>query len=114
MKIQELRIGNYLKYEMNQFHIIVESIELTNNLVNATDIEYLEPIPLTEERLLEFGFDSDLVLRSEGLELSYTPDPSNIEVSTKFELNGVNIPIEYVHQLQNLYFVLTGKDLKLK
>ena len=81
-------------------------------------------IPLTEEWLLKFGFE-----RFRGM---YKPFelPGNYNPSfqiTDEKTNGNEIvyltdcddgrignPILYVHQLQNLYFALTGKELEIK
>ena len=83
------------------------------------DIDYLIPIPLTEEWLLKFGF-----VTSEKLWDSFSR--SNYYLSKKGELcfnlyESKNIfymyeyrHIEYVHQLQNLYFALTGEELTIK
>ena len=99
------------------------------------DVKYadLSPIPLTEEWLERFGFakvvwNSSIreyyrFLRSEyfGIMLRFgewkdDPDglhavkigsPPHVSGST-FKIDG----IEHVHQLQNLYFALTGEELK--
>ena len=34
--------------------------------------------------------------------------------SESFEIEDKNINIKYVHQLQNLYFALTGEELTIK
>ena len=69
---------------------------------------------LTKEWLLDFGFkerptDSDYIHYSkEGIRLL-------IEKSTGyFMCRNADINIENVHQLQNLFFALSGKELKLK
>lgn len=78
----------------------------------------IAPIPLTEEWLLKFGFSDNTISLN-------TPDKTlNISAVVKgdyflflddmfggcFDLNC----IQSVHQLQNLYFALTGEELKPK
>lgn len=71
-----------------------------------------EPIPLTEEWLLRFGFEKD---RS-GYRLD---DINSLSFSENYivcwhdKVLGIK-QIEYVHQLQNLYFTLTGEELTIK
>lgn len=72
------------------------------------------PIPITEEWLLKFGFK----------EYSLTPDCYFTDIFdsiyktnegffySNYEPSG-KIKIDFVHQLQNLYFALTGKELIL-
>jgi len=66
-----------------------------------------KPILITEEWLLKFGFENDddqryfkngiyLILYDEGCTILH---------------NQIHINYFYVHQLQNLYFALTGKEL---
>lgn len=74
----------------------------------------LKPIPLTEKWLESFGFEkiqgwmwkSGISLRpkSEFIDLEYGG----------YILDAYDIHIDYVHTLQNLYFALTGEELKLK
>lgn len=139
MKSTDLRIGNYVYYE-HTTHIVsgihgnrVYSwwvkdgepvIEYEAKDVSGTQVEnpYMdvvsqyEPIPLTEEWLLKFEFwtsdwDIHSTLRKQVLDSSLVYDKDN----KTFDLGDLlNIKIEYVHQLQNLYFVLTGGELKLK
>ena len=139
MKTSDLRIGNYVYYE-NTTHIVsgvhgnkVYSwwvkdgepvIEYEAKDISGTQVEnpYMdvvsqyEPIPLTDEWLLKFEFwtsdwDVHSTLRKQVLDSSLVYDKDN----KTFDLGDLlNIKIEYVHQLQNLYFVLTGEELKLK
>jgi hypothetical protein len=128
MKSTELRIGNWY----NEFSIPkqatvdliskLEHIELNGKI--AIDVT---PIPLTEEWLLKFGFEkvsADYVSynlkAAEDVYIVYADDYScglfNSKESEEEEL-GV-IPnwetIKHVHQLQNLYFALTGEELTIK
>lgn len=127
MKANELRIGN----------LIVESlpfgsdkiIKVDSNIFNRRIDEFI-PIPLTEERLLEFEqFYKDeeywVIGRFECKYCFKYRDWANnwafyIEYTDSGNPNddGVKYPIafdiKYVHQLQNLYFALTGEELILK
>lgn len=123
MKATELRIGNLFqdKYTKDVFKVL----ELTTNSIV---FDYFtvkkwkaEPIPLTEEWLLKFGFKK-APLVDKYLKGYFTYD-SKLKYFTYFtdiEDGGYeNIIIQkeklkYVHQLQNLYFALTGEELILK
>ena len=117
LKANELRIGNYLNGK--QGHVIITQIK-ENNIVKIhdnTSIFYvgtcLKPIPLTEEWFLKFGFecvftndDHHYYLESIDLSLDRSYQP--------FGIGEYKLKFEYVHQLQNLYFALTGEELTLK
>jgi len=135
MKIQDLRLGNYieLRYE-NEGYCEVISIDKNG----CIDVEYPdgeiiydreckfenhEPIPLTEEWLLKFGFikhHHDYINSMENLVLMLREIETNewiyklypIELGTAQQPKAVNI--KSIHQLQNLYFALTSEDLVLK
>lgn len=121
MKPNELRIGNYIKtYGQDDGCITVTEIsqsEVSFKERDSVKIDLLEPIPLTEEWLKKFGFDNSLV---DEIYL-YQHDSIKFPPTIIFFDNGeyifrkrCEIKIQYVHQLQNLYFVLTGEELKLK
>ena len=83
-------------------------------------LKELEPIPLTEEWLVKFGFENDkkgLILEFKNYSYSYLWFNNNsgqlrlVSEGGKF-LTHDNL--KYVHQLQNLYFALTGKELEIK
>jgi hypothetical protein len=108
----ELRIGNYLQDFGGN---VAQVIHLTKD---KTILE--SPIPLTEEWLLKFGFIqkktkgrgfylNDILLRLENDKyetILIADDP--------FCGHLVEQEIKYVHQLQNLYFALTGNELEIK
>lgn len=89
----------------------------------------LFPIPLTKEWLLKFGFEKSgynyyfpmkineklekRFLRKETYDNRWSKNEKGWLCIGSWE--GFNdIPIKYVHQLQNLYFALTGEELELK
>ena len=120
MKATELRIGNYIDYtterEIVTMQITYEYIRLIHN-----GNKNFKPIPLTEEWLLKFGFE-------------FSRDPESNYYEKTFDFTAFyKVVIErkigsdvfcyssffsttqliYVHQLQNLYFALTGEELTL-
>lgn len=124
MKASEVRIGNLCKYHVR------DSIEGDSFVINTIDYEDIRilfgnededyiPIPLTEEWLLKFGF-MPCIGRISVFEINLR-DISNYKALIIYMTNGqVDIDstqltyIKYVHQLQNLYFALTGEELELK
>lgn len=149
MTANELRIGNYilsLGYDEdsngNIFHE-EEGDEVTK--VTAQTLFYwkstilgYEPIPLTEEWLLKFGFEfydyelddeEDVEENETGIYKSYRLNKSKFLYYAVFINSDNTIDfcvkprwcdyvalnfIQYVHQLQNLYFALTNTELELK
>jgi hypothetical protein len=139
-KASELRIGNLVEYpnwnndgskayfKIRDIYFDDGRIGLTNGsiIIPATKLAYLKPIPLTEEWLFKFGFEklntkmSDCFVFQKGLWRVAIKD--NIEKTYEWVLwhERISPPtwclsrFEYVHQLQNFYFALTGKELTLK
>jgi hypothetical protein len=114
MKASELRIGNWYQWyaEGKYYKYQVEGIDLIQNYEN------FEPIPITEVWLTDFGFiypdPHYLIWYKEG----FGPFRVLFDIHLKHWQIGysggrVFKKIEYVHQLQNLYFYLTDKELKL-
>ena len=119
MKASELRIGNSIMQDDDLVFVTWWRLELMEN----NKIEY-KPIPLTEEWLLEFGFDK----LENDIPTYYKCFGNLIEDDYEFSFNiyidseqnyfitvfGRKIIIKYVHQLQNLYHALTGEELIIK
>ena len=108
MDARELRIGNYV-YTHNNV-VVNLTYERFRAMMQIRD-EDLEPTPLTEEWLVKFGFArsdyNDFFLDSFRVELEnenvwYLGDPIP------------SVDINKVHQLQNIYFALTGEELTIK
>ena len=138
MEAKELRIGNLLHFPFTNENIEILGInahEYSNGIFNTISfkkdtnlyfeqIEELKPIPLTEEWLLNFGFETcgyDLLFwqhkKIKGLELGGInwADKGYKEYQFLNYQIGDNIfSIDYVHQLQNLYFALTKEELTIK
>jgi len=120
LQANELRIGN-LVYRTNKHTKEKLIIELTASCIldiscNGSLSSFLyEPIPLTEEWLLKFGFNKVYNEQDDTTEYFY-PDwlPFLRDKTTFYQVYNVgNCFIEHVHQLQNLYFALTGEELKI-
>lgn len=135
MKANELRIGNLLKPKKEYLAAfgsvrngIVTSIQEDKFTVsNHYPSKWFEPIPITEEWLLKIGFE---FLESSSckhwhigindithdwlFDLVWLKKPQLIDApDAPFYRNGRH-NIYYVHQLQNLYFALTGEELEIK
>ncbi len=117
MKANELRIGNYINRRYKE-NILVVDFELLQNVQRQS--VFFKPIPLTEQQMvnlgaIEFNLDKDEFYCQIGL-FTFKKigngfillDDNNIN-----EFFGSTI-LEYVHQIQNLYFALTKKELKYK
>ena len=115
IKANELRIGNWVTGGVD-LPTPMETFQVTdiNPHFDLTDL--IEPIPLTEEWLLKFGFEKQKV-RMGGKEyegwvnFSFHLDTNHAENTLFYHWMGGNIEIKSLHQLQNLYFALTGKEL---
>ena len=127
MKTSELRVGNYIKLMLNDEDFAV--VQVTLNDLEAVDNKkgVYEPIPLKEEWLLKRGFfvenfDYSIPI-SECKVVWLTLIPQDEECTaysvcvtqTDKDEDDQNVflsDISYVHQVQNLYFALTGNELK--
>lgn len=136
MKPQELRIGNYVEWEDETRDVvrvteILYSKRLNCYVLSGNEVtgnkEYIKKIPihiefvgvpLTEQWLLDFGSEEvngehfidcgEYVLR---VAVNAFYSKWFVSITTKENLATITIVYEYVHQLQNLYFALTGKEL---
>lgn len=140
MKANELRIGNYFldrggnilqlhfwegpdKLAMNNIHGGITFHPLTEYIGEA------KPIHITEEWLLRFGFEKiknesyingyefrlmhDESIRFDGIgTLGWLSGKNKyLVVNTLCRGNYVCNAVRHVHELQNLYFVITGEEI---
>lgn len=128
MKANELRIGN-LVYRTNKLTKEKLTIELTASCIlyisaNGEISSFIyEPIPLTEEWLTKFGFKEhdfehigyvpETYHRIES-KIGYMVIDSQFEFTLNYGGEYSSEEIKNVHQLQNLYFALTGEELTIK
>ena len=114
IKASDLRIGNLV---ISSSKIIaIESIDKYGvNVFYCRDYgeEYwclhdnLTPIPLTEEWLLKFGFEKSII----GMRLNVFLFSDGVMCIPDGQEARELPHIKYVHQLQNLFFALTDKEL---
>ena len=111
MKVTDFRIGNLVEEPKGNIHKI-DRLDECSKIRNG--------IKLTDEWLIKFGFMKDdngiywIDLEVEYLELIPTKKdwlPRYVQI-VGLE-SGVKLRIiKFVHQLQNLFFVITGKELE--
>lgn len=131
MNANELRIGNYYLWYDKPFQLTEEHLRdfrfWDEHFYYPMEDgqNYIRPIPLTDEYLWSMGFHS-----------AFATDPQKIGPASKrfyidrFEVYMCNeyiqeflfepnrefemIEVKHVHQLQNIYYVITGNELTLK
>jgi len=127
MNIQELRIGNklflphldvvavVLEIRFKYVRCAFQRKDIDEPHVSLIDINECEPIKLTEEWLLKAGAEkinsenqyadtNDYIL---GI-LYFNIANQSTKINGKYALSFIP---DYVHELQNLFFALTGEEL---
>lgn len=116
MKANELRIGNWLTYNgAYDYPVGINEINFIKENPNNSDFK---PTPINEQILLDFGFikgERYFKAKEYGEEGIFTTMCYDLE-SKDFIVNSNDydsyiIECMYVHQLQNLFFALTGEEL---
>ncbi len=118
IQANELRIGNWVNLKSSGYvRVEVDSI---GDIVNNPAI--FEPIPLAPKILEKAGFTE----RQQSFFSYYFIDYIQVAVQKRFEIEEIDdrptflwmagnniIHIHYLHQLQNLYHALTGRELEI-
>lgn len=119
MKAAELRIGNILYYGDGELIVGINVLRDIDTYIQLG----AKPIELTKERLLSAGFEEE---KNSWFSILYTAQiqDSVTKLSINLITGSVSIidwdegtpsyigySVKYVHQLQNLYFALTGEEL---
>lgn len=118
----ELRIGNYVYFKHCDYDKnIPRKVNYTKDpnllglervLVNRIEYYNIEPIQLDEEWLLKFGLE--VYTFDNGEKNQYRLDSRLIVIRDGFFTDyGTSVKLKYVHELQNLYFVLNKKELNI-
>jgi hypothetical protein len=104
MKATELRIGNWYQVMTigGYWHNRTMTVENLQS-IDGCSIDVAKPIPLTEEWLERFNWNPP-----KDIGVAFSTNTHEIY----FVAGNYYKTIEYVHQLQNLYFALTGQELQ--
>jgi len=144
MQAKEFRIGNYILFnnfiQRERLVIVDGKFLLPFNKTNSEINNYYQPIPLTEEWLLKFGFENwgygslysnenekytryvlhNILDGTSNFEIHFIESNYGNILHTEYviscdEDDRINwgVELKYIHQLQNLYFALTGEELTL-
>ena len=134
MRSSELRIGNWLNW-FNEFHCNLyydKQVDIED--FTQTDLSKAKPIQLTEEWLIKFGFkllrkdefnDYTQIVYGKSIIKGDEDHSEKLVIYLPFnkceigEYNPreddysyvLNVDIDYVHQLQNLFHSLSGMEL---
>lgn len=112
MKSNEIRTGNIVAVG-NEIRM-VETI--------GTNCDSLSPVPLNAKWMRRLGFAIGTAKIGKSQVTTWTNDSPNLvieqESNTHFYWNtsglSVDVNLKYVHELQNLYFALTGNELEIQ
>ena len=128
MQSKNYRVGNIVQQpsRIGKISEIWQDAVRIEGYSNGYDYNHTKPIPLTEKWLNDFGFTKEVLNDDSGyyytLELN---DDKHCGLSiNSCDKNGfVEVTLfpykdwfryKYVHELQNLFFVITGFELELK
>jgi hypothetical protein len=135
MNANELRLGNYIQdtnypervcrvfrlTQGNDFNITYHYDRVCECSYANERKESLQPIPLTEEWLMKFGFKLTISNKDSGYK-QYGINKNGFDIMFSIDCNccpecfieNIGIEITYVHQLQNVFFALCGEELTIK
>jgi hypothetical protein len=118
LKLSELRIGNIITdkwaSEEKGFPVYfvhpIGKVKYGNSIKYSANIEDIRPVPLTEEWLMKFGAKQDKLERTWYL--------GDFEIMLPnffvYKMDCHIRKIKYVHDFQNLYHALCGRELKVE
>lgn len=128
---KELRLGNILKGTTREGSVLVAPVHeimdsevslIFEGLAHKFTHDRIDPIPLTPEILEKAGFEK---IGDNGYIIYEFEDEKNANEGFYVECEGdgyayyypsntaMDVQINYLHQLQNLFFCLTGEELKI-
>ena len=116
MEAKNFRLGNTIKFGEREISISRHDIdnmakmEITEGAIS----ELYKPIDLTEKWLISFGFVGRHNMWSNGIiTVGYIATDEHFEYEFQFPFNHwTKNSLKYVHELQNLFFALTGDEPK--
>lgn len=128
INVQHLRVGNFVLADLGLPSIVMHIIspqdiaDIANSVVENKGID-VRPMPLTTEMLLKFGFEWESEKQNH-LQILFNEDdsvltfycengkPMELQLYSKDSTDYYSMQVpDDVHQLQNLFFALTGYEL---
>lgn len=120
MEAKKLRIGNIVRSKINGISKVEQiGSSINPEYVGGRSLEgnYWEnsylPVEITEQWLVDLGFTKDEETNYRWFMedwLAYDLDDNCIRIFDSWEFGKR----KYVHELQNLFFAITGRELELK
>src|SRR6266516_2837844 len=114
IKASKLQLGNKI---IDQHGDIVSVIKIATGELDlqfedmamaGIDPALCDPIPITPEWLERCTFKKDF-----NISRYFETDNYLIDLNQGQDLSGISVEIKYLHQLQNLYYALTGEELSI-
>ena len=120
----ELRIGNYVDivtcYPKEKIILEIREDSIVTTDGDIKTLPWVHGMYITEEWLLKFGFGFNKsrsrfnVFENDAFSLFCSFDQANgFQIWFETELSECPLNVEYIHQLQNIYFALTQKELEI-
>lgn len=116
MEAKELKIGNWVIFD-GGFPEQVRTETFAILYKYPERIRLIEPIPLTPEILEKAGFMWSIyhqAFHKEGFPFDVNEGNEWFTLYTFKKSTHITSCLKYLHQLQNLFFALTGEELKIE
>ena len=120
MEAKELRIGNLIIRNGMILHVQ----NLGKNIINMSTEDKYNPIALTESWFIKFHAEKEkeynthytLPINGDYGYMLFTKDEGSYNVFIHIDDSSILLyeDIKYVHQLQNIYFAISGEELTVK
>lgn len=108
------------RHDLPEYSVRIERVVKDKFDVNVDYgqlMRFIKPIPLTQELLLKCGFEKNKTRDDQGVYPFFRKRNFRcrliLGVLSMIEYKDRHQDIKYLHQLQNLFFVLTGEELKI-
>ena len=117
IKPNELRLLNWVKYDNRYFQIhsiayVFPTLNTDEFGIGVVDYNNIQPVELTPDILEAAGFTNGIkTIETSFLETEFYVDLMDGDAG--FNKHGLWFPCKYLHQLQNLYYCLTGEELQI-
>ena len=134
VEVRELRIGNFILHDDKICEVcaiysngLMDISPIDSYIVKERNNILIEPIPITEELLSRCGFEKREIVNvdTEHQYIYHHKEFGFISCNFAYCINDTNdyseydnvlelsLPLKHLHQLQNIYFDLTGKELEV-